>query len=206
MNVLSLFDGMSCGQLALTELGISYNNYFASEIDKWAIKVTQHNYPNTQQLGDVNNWEEWDIDWGSIDLVLAGSPCQGFSVAGKGLAFDDPRSALFFKFIDVWGCVLKHNPKAKFLLENVRMKREFQDVITRYMGVRPITLNSNVMSAQNRLRCYWTNIKGVTVPQDEGLLLKDIVHEYRDDDIDLADFMVPLDKSLVILEKEVESG
>tara|TARA_R110002020_G_scaffold68061_2_gene178326 strand:- start:406 stop:1113 length:708 start_codon:yes stop_codon:yes gene_type:complete len=103
--------------------------------------------------------------------------------------------------------VQAHNPKAKFLLENVRMKREFQDVITRYMGVRPIMLNSSLLSAQNRMRCYWTNIKGISVPDDKGVLLKDVVHEStKDKPSDFDSFVVPMDKSLVILEKEVERG
>lgn len=207
INVLSLFDGMSCGQIALNRIGVDYDNYYASEIDSWAIKVTQHNYPSTIQLGDVGDWEQWNIDWGSIDLVLAGSPCQGFSIAGKQLAFDDPRSALFFKFVGIWSMVQAHNPNAKFLLENVRMKREFQDVISRYMGVRPIMLNSSLLSAQNRMRCYWTNIKGISVPNDKGVLLKDIVHETtKDKPSDFDSYVVPMDKSLVILEKEIERG
>ena len=95
MNVLSLFDGMSCGQIALNKIGIKPNKYYASELDKHAIVVTQANYPDTIQLGDATNWREWDIDWSSIDLLIGGSPCQGFSFAGKQLAFDDPRSKLF---------------------------------------------------------------------------------------------------------------
>ena len=101
INVLSLFDGMSCGQIALERAGIKVNKYYASEIDKYAIAVTQANYPNTIQLGDMEGWDFWGIDWSTIDLVIAGSPCQGFSYAGKGLAFDDPRSKLFFTFVNI---------------------------------------------------------------------------------------------------------
>ena len=101
MNVLSLFDGMSCGQVALNRAGVKVDNYYASELDKYAIKVTQDNYPKTKQMGDVTQWKEWDIDWASIDLLIGGSPCQGFSFAGKQLAFDDPRSALFFVYLDI---------------------------------------------------------------------------------------------------------
>lgn len=130
INVLSLFDGMSCGQIALNKLGIKPNKYYAAEIDKYAAQVTQHNYPNTTPMGDVTKWEEWDIDWSSIDLVIGGSPCQGFSFAGNQLAFDDPRSKLFFVLEDIFKHVLKHNPNAYFLLENVKMKKEFQEAIT----------------------------------------------------------------------------
>lgn len=130
MNVLSLFDGMSCGQIALNRVGIKINNYYASELDKYAIKVTQANYPNTIQLGDVTKWRDWEIDWSSIDLLIGGSPCQGFSFAGKQLAFDDPRSKLFFVYVDILNHIKSVNPNVKFLLENVKMKKEFLDVIT----------------------------------------------------------------------------
>ena len=124
MNVLSLFDGMSCGQIALDRLGIKVDNYFACEIDKYAMQVTQANFPNTIQLGDVTKVDFSKLP--KIDLVLAGSPCQGFSFAGKQLAFDDPRSALFFEFIKI----LKEVKPKYFLLENVRMKKEFLNIIT----------------------------------------------------------------------------
>jgi len=127
LNVLSLFDGISCGQLALERVGIKVNTYYASEIDKYAIQITQKNYPNTIQLGDINN-----IDFneyiGKIDLLIGGSPCQGFSFAGKQLNFDDPRSKLFFKFAEALSII---KPKY-FLLENVKMKDEFKNVITNY--------------------------------------------------------------------------
>lgn len=178
MNVLSLFDGISCGQLALERAGISYDNYYASEIDKYAIQITQKNFPNTIQLGDVKNWREWDLP--KIDLILAGSPCQGFSRAGKQLNFDDPRSALFFDFIDIL-----HSVKPKwFLLENVKMKQEWVDIITQYLhGLQPIEINSALVSAQNRKRLYWTNIPDITQPKDKGILLKDILF---DDAIDIS--------------------
>ena len=129
MNVLSLFDGLSCGQIALKELGVKVDKYYASEIDKFAIEQTRLNFPNTIHLGDVQNWEEWKLDWSSIDLVIGGSPCQGFSFAGKQLAFDDPRSRLFFVFVGIVNHVKKHNPNMKFLLENVVMKKEHIAVI-----------------------------------------------------------------------------
>ena len=187
MRVLSLFDGMSCGQIALNRLSIAVEAYYASEIDKHAMKVTQANYPDTIQLGDVTKWKEWQIDWSSIDLLLAGSPCQGFSFAGKQLAFDDPRSKLFFVFVEIWQHLKKHNPKAKYLLENVRMKKEHELVISRYMGVEPIEINSSLVSAQSRPRLYWTNIANepyglfgdmrCTIPQpkDKGIIIADIL-------------------------------
>ena len=124
MNVLSLFDGMSCGRIALDRAGIPVTNYFSSEIEKHAIKVSEDNYPDITRLGDINDWNFWGLDPSKIDLILAGSPCQGFSFAGKQLAFNDPRSALFFTFIDILNWVKAHNPEVKFLLENVKMKKE----------------------------------------------------------------------------------
>ncbi len=173
MNVLSLFDGMSCGQIALNRAGIRYDNYFASEIDKHAIKVTQHNYPNTVQLGDVTQVSADELP--KIDLLIGGSPCQGFSFAGEELNFSDPRSKLFFEFARL----LKECKPKYFLLENVVMKKEFQDVISKALGVEPLLINSSLVSAQNRKRLYWTNIPDVTVPEDKGIMLKDIVGDYE---------------------------
>lgn len=157
MNVLSLFDGMSCGRLALKRVGIYPKKYYASELDKFAIKETQANWPDTVQLGDVTKWREWDIDWSSIDLLIGGSPCQGFSFAGKQLAFDDPRSALFFVYVDILNHIKSVNPNVKFMLENVKMKKEYLNVITEYLGVEPAFINSALVSAQNRQRYYWCN-------------------------------------------------
>lgn len=170
MNVLSLFDGMSCGQIALERCGIKVNKYFASEIDKHAIKVTQSNYPNTIQVGSVEFVTKEMIN-NDIDLLIGGSPCQGFSFAGKQLNFEDPRSKLFFEFVRLKN---ELNPKY-FLLENVRMKKESQDVISRYLGCEPIMINSNLVSAQNRVRFYWTNIPNLKIPDNKNILLKDIL-------------------------------
>lgn len=162
-NVLSLFDGLSCGQIALNRVGIEYGNYFASEIDKYAIQVTQTNYPNTIQLGDVTKVKASDLP--KIDLLIGGSPCQGFSFAGKGLNFEDPRSKLFFEFVR-----LKNETQPKyFLLENVVMKKEHEKVISEFLGVEPILINSNLVSAQNRKRLYWTNIPGLKQPVDKEI-------------------------------------
>jgi len=169
INVLSLFDGISCGQVALERAGINVNKYYASEIDKYAIQIAQKNYPDTIQLGDITNWESWSLP--RIDLVIGGSPCQGFSFAGKQLNFEDARSKLFFKFVDI----LKNYKPKYFLLENVVMKKEYQNVISDLLGVEPIMINSALVSAQNRKRLYWTNILGIKQPEDKGILLKDII-------------------------------
>ena len=176
MNVLSLFDGMSCGRIALDRAGLSVGKYYASELDKYAITVTQANWPNTVQLGDVTNWREWRIDWSSIDLLIGGSPCQGFSFAGKQLAFDDPRSKLFFVYVDILNHIKSKNPEVKFLLENVKMKKEYMDVITRVLGVEPIFINSSLVSAQNRQRFYWANWN-IEQPKDKCLDLSCVIQE-----------------------------
>lgn len=173
-NVLSAFDGMSCGQIALNKAGISYDNYYASEIDKYAIEVTQYNYPNTIQLGDITKININELP--TIDLLIGGSPCQGFSFAGKQLNFEDSRSKLFFEFVKLKNTL---NPKY-FLLENVRMKKEYIDVISEYLGVEPILINSSKFSAQNRERLYWTNIPITTTIEDKNILLKDILEDDGD--------------------------
>lgn len=180
MNVLSLFDGMSCGRIALSRAGIKVNNYYASELDKYAIKVTQANWPKTIQLGDVIKWREWDIDWSSIDLLIGGSPCQGFSFAGKQLAFDDPRSKLFFVYVDILNHIKLVNPNIKFLLENVKMKKEYLDIISEHVGVEPVFINSALVSAQNRQRYYWADWE-FNEPEDKRLSLDDILECKVDD-------------------------
>jgi len=150
-------------------LGIKVDNYYASEIDKYAMQVSAANYPDIIQVGDVTELDTSTLP--KIDLIMGGSPCQGFSVAGKGLAFNDPRSALFFEFVR---CVKELNPKY-FLLENVRMKKEYLDIISEQMGVEPIMINSALVSAQNRVRYYWTNISGIEQPEQRGIVLRDIL-------------------------------
>ena len=178
MNVLSLFDGMSCGRIALDQLGIKVDNYYACEIDKYAMQVSHANYPDIIQLGDVCDVKSEDLP--KIDLILAGSPCQGFSFAGKQLAFDDPRSALFFEFIRL----LKECKPKYFLLENVRMKKEYLQVISEQVsgcypeipfGIEPTMICSSLVSAQSRKRYYWTNIPNVTQPKQKGIVLRDIL-------------------------------
>jgi DNA-cytosine methyltransferase len=170
MNVLSLFDGMSCGQIALERSGFKVKNYYASEIDKYAIKVAKHNFPNMFHIGDVAKVSGCEIP-DRIDLLIGGSPCQGFSFAGKQLNFDDPRSKLFFEYVRV----LREAKPRWFLLENVNMKKEFQAIISEQLGVEPIRINSNLVSAQNRDRLYWTNIPVKSLPKNRGIVLKDIL-------------------------------
>ena len=179
MNVLSLFDGISCAQVALKRNAVQVDKYYASELDRFAIQITQDNHPQTIQLGDVTKWGDWDIDWSSIDLVSAGFPCQSWSLAGKQLGDKDERGMLFWVMLDIISFVLQCNPKAKFMLENVKMKKEFEDYITLHaenaLGVVHKTLiNSAMVSAQNRNRFYWTNFE-VTQPDDKGIVLVDIL-------------------------------
>lgn len=248
MNVLSLFDGMSCGRIALDRAGIPVTNYYASEIDKYAIKVSKANYPNIQHIGSVTEVNANSLP--KIDLLIGGSPCQGFSFAGKQLNFEDPRSKLFFEFVRILKQAKFWNPDIKFLLENVSMKKEFQDIISEKLGVQPIAINSSLLSAQSRKRLYWTDIPNVTIPADKGIILKDIVHEENGEIFDglitpkfnvnpsgkgmngncysvnkdksyclttnkgegqkisipVNKYIVPFDKTLQILDKEVEKG
>ena len=167
MKVLSLFDGMSCGQLALQKVGANVTKYYASEIDKYAIQIAKKNFPNTIHLGDVTTVDATNLE---IDLLVGGSPCQGFSFAGKQLNFDDPRSKLFFEFVRI----LKECKPKYFLLENVVMAKASQQVISQYLGVEPIEINSSLVSAQHRKRLYWTNIP-FEMPDDKKIYLKDIL-------------------------------
>lgn len=174
MKVLSLFDGISCGRVALERSGIHVDKYYAAEIDKHAAFIAAKNWPDNIQLGDVTKWRDWPIDWASVDLLIGGSPCQGFSFAGKQLAFDDPRSALFFVYVDILNHIRSVNPNVKFMLENVKMKKEHLAVISEMLGVEPVFINSDLVSAQSRQRFYWCNWY-VTQPQDKGILLNDIL-------------------------------
>jgi DNA-cytosine methyltransferase len=189
VNVLSLFDGMSCGQIALNRISVEPTTYYAAEVDKYAITVTQANYPTTVQLGDVTRWREWDIDWSSIDLLIGGSPCQGFSFAGKQLAFDDPRSKLFFVYLEILDLLKLVNPNIKFMLENVKMKKEHLAVITEKLGVKPVFINSALVSAQNRQRYYWCNWE-VSQPEDRGVFIKDIVESNSNNFVFMSDKFV----------------
>lgn len=186
LKVLSLFDGMSCWMIALERAGIKVDTYYASEIDKYATQVSEKNYPNIVRLWDVNDWRDWDL-W-EIDLIIWWSPCQWFSFAWKQLAFDDPRSKLFFTMVDI---INHFNPKY-FLLENVKMKKEYQEIISEYMWVQPININSKLVSAQLRNRYYRTNIPWVEQPKDKWIILQSILENWYTD----------REKSRAILESE----
>ena len=214
MNVLSLFDGMSCGQIALDKLGIKPTNYFASEIDKFAIQVAKKNFPNTIHLGDVTKLQTSgdhlldEFECGhKIDLLIGGSPCQGFSYANtskdkKKLAFDHPQSQLFFEFIRL---VEETKPTFVFL-ENVRMKTEWRDEITNILSevrgyrIEPVLWDSALVSAQRRLRNYWTDIPGFVIPEDRGILLKDVL----EDEVDESNLLS--NKAKAYMDRTVKGG
>ena len=172
MRVLSLFDGICCGHLALEKAGIKIDSYDAYEIEKNAIKATETNFPDVVHHGDVTK-EDFAKYQGKIDLIIGRSPCQGFSSSGKQLNFNDPRSKLFFEYVRA----IKECQPKYFLLENVVMKKEWQDIISSYLGVEPIEINSSLVSAQNRRRLYWTNIPNVTLPEDKNITLEDILED-----------------------------
>lgn len=190
MNVLSLFDGMSCGKIALDSLNIEVDKYYASEIDKHAIKVSEYNYPDIIQLGSVENWKLWDIDWNSIDLLIGGSPCQDFSEARaygsgsrdvKGLEGD--KSSLFYYYLDILNHLRSVNPNIKFLLENTKMKKSSEKQLNHYLGVEGVHINSKLLSYQSRPRIYWTNIGKLQPPTDSGVNFQD----YKSIDLDYCE-------------------
>lgn len=172
MRVLSLFDGICCGHLALERAGIKIDSYDAYEIEKNAIKATETNFPDVVQHGDVTI-EDFTKYKDKVDIIIFGSPCQGFSSSGKQLNFNDPRSKLFFEAVRA----IKECQPKYFLMENVVMKKEWQDIISSYLGVEPIEINSSLVSAQNRRRLYWTNIPNVTLPEDKNITLEDILED-----------------------------
>lgn len=211
MRVLSLFDGMSCGQIALRDMGITPEVYYASEVDKFAIAQTQLNFPDTIQLGDVRLVDPTQL--GHIDLLIGGSPCQSFSFAGKrvgmatkenekvltldrylelkeqGFEFEG-QSYLFWEYMRILTELRKLNPNVKFLLENVKMKKEWEKVLTDAIGVEGVHINSSLVSAQTRKRIYWTNIGQIQQPEDRGLLLRDILQTEVDEKYFLKDEVV----------------
>jgi DNA (cytosine-5)-methyltransferase 1/DNA (cytosine-5)-methyltransferase 3A len=181
-EVLSLFDGLSGTQIALDRLNKKISKYHASEVDPKAIQITQKNYPETNQLGDINNWKDWDIDWSKIGLCVAGFPCQSWSVAGKQKGDRDSRGKLFWVMLDIMQHVMECNPNAKYLMENVRMSNAFEEYITYHTemalpNVNKYLINSSLVSAQNRKRFYWTNIEGIQQPKDKNIMLKDVLED-----------------------------
>lgn len=212
MNVLSLFDGMSCGRITLSELGIPVEKYYASEVDKFAIKATMQNFPDTIQLGDVRELEVNRLD--KIDLIIGGSPCTNLSMSGKrkglstkegmevldlqtylelkenGFEFEG-QSYLFWEYIRIYHELIKRGDNPKFFLENVEMGKKWESVFNETMGRKGIHINSALVSAQNRRRIYWTDIHGdIPQPEDRGILLKDILEEEVDEKYFLSDKMI----------------
>ena len=209
MIVLSLFNGMSTGHTALENVGIKVDKYYSSEIKPSAIKLTQHHYPDTIQLGDINNWKEWDIDWKEIDMVLSGSPCQDLSTAGKRKGLDGERSGLFWVFVDILNHIKELNPNVLFLQENVgSAPRGDVGIMSRALGVYPVRINSSLVTAQLRDRYYWTNIRtardgifgdvvtDIPQPADRKIMFKDIV----------TGGAVKVDKSVCLLERTIASA
>lgn len=220
MNVLSLFDGMSCGQIALNKAGIKYDTYFASEIDPYAMKVATSNYPNTIELGDVKNVNVNNLP--KIDLMFGGSPCTDFSFAGRarGMITSDKmeitdlqtylklkedgfefigQSYLFWEYVRI----LKEVKPKYFLLENVKMSEKWKKVITDTLGVEPIKIDSKLVSAQKRQRLYWTNIPNVTIPEDRGITVKDILMDRNDPRFELE---IPTQKRIAYMQGRVKKG
>ncbi len=212
MNVLSLFDGMSCGRITLSELGIPVEKYYASEVDKFAIKTTMQNFPDTIQLGDVRELEVSRMD--KIDLIIGGSPCTNLSMSGKrkglstkegmevldlqtylelkenGFEFEG-QSYLFWEYIRIYHELIKRGDNPKFFLENVEMGKKWESVFNETMGREGIHINSALVSAQNRRRIYWTDIHDdIPQPEDRGILLRDILEEEVDEKYFLSDKMI----------------
>lgn len=172
MRVLSLFDGICCGHLALERAGIKIDSYDAYEIEKNAIKATETNFPDVIQHGDVTI-EDFTKYKSKIDLLIGGSPCTNLSMAGNGQGLKGSQSKLFYEYARA----IKEAQPKYFLLENVIMKKEWEDIITNILGVEPIEINSSLVSAQNRRRLYWTNIPNVTLPEDKNITLEDILED-----------------------------
>ncbi len=238
LKVLSLFDGIATGLLALKSLGIEVESYDAFEIDKYAIQIAKKNHPEIKHHGSVVDADFTKFE--GYDLILAGFACQSFSLCGKQLGFEDPRGQLFFDLLRA----LKQVKPKYFLLENTKMKKEYSDKIDELVGVKHIVIDSAKLSAQTRKRLYWTNIPNVTQPNDLGILLRDIVHENNESPVKITDrnirhfktldqkaltctasmyksagnngmtllpeilheYIVPFNDTLVVLEKEVQTG
>lgn len=178
-TIVSLFDGISCGQEAVNRYGLTYDKFYASEIDTYAMRITQKNYPSTIQLGDVLNWKEWDIDWPQVDILFAGFPGQSFSIAGNQEGLDDPRGQLVHTMIEILNHCKQFNQNVQFLFENTKMKTKSFNTVNKVIGVEPTLVNSNLVSAQNRPRWYWSNLK-ITQPDDRKINIIDILEVHED--------------------------
>ena len=191
---MSLFNGMGFCKMALDSLGVNVDKFYSSEIDKYANQATQAMFPDVIQVGDILNWRDWDVDWKSIDLVTGGFPCQAWSMAGKQLGDKDERGMLFWVMLDIIKHVKHFNPDVKFLIENVRMKKEFEEYITTHtenaLGhVHKILINSDLVSAQNRNRYYWSSFE-VEAPRDNKTWLSDIIETQVDSKYSLSDKLI----------------
>lgn len=186
INVVSLFNGMGTLRQAMDNLGIKVNKYYSSEIKPYAIKLQQHHFPDVIQVGDIRNWREWDIDWSTIDFIGSGSPCQDLSSAGKRKGINGSKSSLFFIFIEILNHCRSLNPNVLFLQENVGSANKLDiGIMSREMGLYPVRINSNLVTAQNRDRYYWTNIRtkqtifdivtDIPQPEDRNIMFKDIL-------------------------------
>ena len=191
VNVLSLFDGIGSAAVALERVGIKINKYYGSEIEEDSIKVVKHHYPDAIHLGDITKWKNWDIDFSSIDILFAGFPCQSWSLAGKQKGLNDERGQLIYAMMDILNEVRKYNKDVYFLFENVKMKPEFLKIVNNIIGVKPVRINSKLVSAGLRDRYYWTNIKFNPYIEDKCILLKDIIESG----------CVDRDKSLCIIKR-----
>ena len=186
MVVVSLFNGMNTGRQALENCGFHIEKYYSSEIKPYAIELTQHHFPDTIQVGDVTKWKEWDIDWSKVDLVLSGSPCQDLSAAGKRAGINGSKSSLFFVFVEILEHIKTLNPNVLFLQENVGSASKLDvGIMSRALGVYPVRINSEFVTAQLRDRYYWTNIRtkntmfdvvvDIPEPKDKKIFLQDIL-------------------------------
>jgi site-specific DNA-cytosine methylase len=182
--VLSLFDGISILHLALKNIGFDIKTYYSSEIDSDAVSISKYHFPRTKYLGDIRNWEKWDINWTGIDIVAGGSPCQSFSIANQGNNYlkqgFEGKSNLIFEYLNVLSFVKSKNPKVKFLLENVKMQSKWRDKITSLIGVDPVLIDSKAFSPQHRERYYWCNWKVSPIKKESAIVIKDIVDKYSD--------------------------
>jgi site-specific DNA-cytosine methylase len=186
MNVISLFNGMNTGRQALENIGIKVNKYYSSEIKPYAIELTQYHFPDTIQVGDVTKWREWNIDWGSIDLILSGSPCQDLSAAGKRAGIEGKKSSLFFTFVEILEHIKTLNPKVLFFQENVGSANKLDiGIMSRALGVYPVRMNSELVVAASRDRYYWSNIRtketmfdivtDIPQPKDKGIIFQNVL-------------------------------
>ena len=199
MNILALFDGISCGRVALERAGIKIDKYYASEIDKNAIQIAKKNYPDTIQIGDITNLTQQKLkELGNIDLLMGGSPCQNLSIAGDGTGLMGEKSKLFWEYVRVLKMV---RPK-HFLFENVAsMKKSDKETITAILGVEAICINSSLLSAQNRKRLYWTNIKEIIQPEDKGIILNEILESEVDEK-----YYISTERTIQICDIEAKRG